>query len=80
MKIARGLRWLSGTKADLGMTSEQNAPVQVGISGVLASGFKGTTTITDTQAKDLRDRRWYFNIHTRANPDGEIRGPIIRTN
>ena len=60
------------------MTSEQNAPIQVGARGSLASPFKGSTTITDAQAKDLMDGRWYFNLHTRANPDGEIRGQIVR--
>lgn len=60
------------------LTSEQNAPIQVGTSGSLASPFKGSTTITGAQAKDLMDGRWYFNIHTPANKDGEIRGPIVR--
>jgi CHRD domain len=68
-----------GPVSYVGLTSEQNAPIQVGTPGSLASGFKGSTTITDTQAKDLRDGRWYFNIHTQAHPDGEVRGPIIRT-
>jgi hypothetical protein len=49
-----------------------------GDPGSLASPFKGSTTITDAQAKDLMDGRWYFNIHTRANLDGEIRGQIVR--
>ena len=67
-----------GPVSYVGMTSEQNAPIQVGTPGSLASPFKGSTTITDTQAKDLMDGRWYFNIHTPANKDGEIRGPIVR--
>ena len=67
-----------GPVSYVGLTSEQNAPIQVGIPGSLASPFKGSTTITDAQAKDLMDGRWYFNIHTRANRDGEIRGQIVR--
>jgi CHRD domain len=67
-----------GPVSYVGMTSEQNAPIQVGTPGSLASPFKGSTTITDTQAKDLMDGRWYFNIHTSANPAGEIRGQIVR--
>jgi CHRD domain len=67
-----------GPVSYVGLTSEQNAPIQVGTSGSLASPFKGTTTITGAQAKDLMDGRWYFNIHTPANKDGEIRGPIVR--
>jgi CHRD domain len=68
-----------GPVSYVGLTSEQNAPIQVGTSGSLASPFKGTTTITGAQAKDLMDGRWYFNIHTPANKDGEIRGPIVRS-
>jgi hypothetical protein len=62
----------------VGITSEQNAPIQVGTTGSLASPFKGSTTVTDAQAKDLMDGRWYFNIHTPANPGGEIRGQVVR--
>jgi hypothetical protein len=69
-----------GPVSYIGMTSEQNAPIQVGTAGKLGSPFKGSTTITDTQAKDLKDGRWYFNIHTPANPAGEVRGQIIQGN
>jgi len=67
-----------GPVSYVGLTSEQNAPIQVVTPGSLASPFKGSTAITDAQAKDLMDGRWYFNIHTRANRDGEIRGHIVR--
>ena len=67
-----------GPVSYVGLTSEQNAPIQVGTPGSLASPFKGSTTITGAQAKDLMDGRWYFNIHTPANKDGEIRGQIVR--
>src|ERR1700732_2191535 len=67
-----------GPVSYVGLTSEQNAPLPVGTSGSLASPCKGSTTITGAQAKDLMDGRWYFNIHTPANKDGEIRGPIVR--
>lgn len=69
-----------GPVSYVGNTSEQNAPIQVGTPGNLGSPFKGSTTITATQAGDLRDGRWYFNIHTPAHPDGEIRGQLVRTN
>ena len=32
----------------------------------------------DDQAKDLKDGRWYFNLHSKLFPAGEIRGPVIR--
>lgn len=69
-----------GPVSYVGNTSEQNAPIQVGTKGSLASPFKGSATITATQAQDLRDGRWYFNIHTPAHPAGEIRGQLIITN
>lgn len=61
-----------------GLTSEDNAPIQVGTPGSLASPFKGSATIDEIQAKDLKDGRWYFNIHTEKFPSGEICGPIYR--
>jgi len=68
-----------GPVSYVGRTSEQNAPIQVGTPGNLSSGFKSSTTITETQARDLLDGRWYFNIHTNAHQDGEIRGQVVLT-
>jgi hypothetical protein len=62
----------------LGLTPEENAPIQVGTPGNLASPFHGVSKIDDTQAKDLKDGRWYFNLHSKTFPDGEIRGPVVR--
>jgi hypothetical protein len=69
-----------GPVSYVGNTSEQNAPIQVGTPGNLGSPFKGSTNITATQATDLRDGRWYFNIHTPTHQDGEIRGQLVRGN
>jgi hypothetical protein len=62
----------------LGLTPEENAPIQVGTPGSLASPFHGIAQISDEQAKDLRDGRWYFNIHSKRFPGGEIRGRVVR--
>jgi hypothetical protein len=67
-----------GPVAYSGMTSEENAPIQVGTAGKLSSPFHGTTVIDATQAKDLRGGRWYFNVHTPQFPAGEIRGPVVQ--
>ena len=67
-----------GPIAYIGLTPEENAPIQIGTPGSLASPFKGSTVITDGQKKDLKDGRWYFNIHTPAFPAGEVRGPVVR--
>jgi hypothetical protein len=67
-----------GPVSYIGLTSEDNAPIQVGTPGSLATPFKGTATIDDAQIKDLKDGRWYFNVHTPSFPAGEVRGPIVR--
>ncbi len=43
-----------------------------------ASPIKGTTTLTDAQMADLMAGKWYANVHTAANPGGEIRGQMVR--
>lgn len=67
-----------GPVSYLGLTPEENAPIQVGTPGSLASPFHGVAKIDDTQAKDLKDGRWYFNLHSKKFPGGEIRGPVVR--
>jgi hypothetical protein len=67
-----------GPVSYLGLTPEENAPIQVGTPGSLASPFHGVSKIDETQAKDLKDGRWYFNLHSKKFPSGEIRGPVVR--
>jgi hypothetical protein len=67
-----------GPVSYLGLTPEENAPAQVATPGNLASPFHGVATIDDDQAKDLKDGRWYFNLHSKQFPAGEIRGPVVR--
>ena len=57
----------------------KNAGVAVPLSTPLASPIKGTATLTDAQVADLMAGRWYANVHTAANPSGEIRGQLIRS-
>jgi hypothetical protein len=45
---------------------------------VSPSPIKGKATLTDAQIADLNAGTWYFNIHTAANPGGEIRGTVTR--
>jgi len=54
----------------------QNAGVVVPMSAPLASPITGTATLTPAQAADLSSGKWYVNVHTAANPGGEIRGQV----
>ena len=42
----------------------------------LKSPIKGSAVLTDAQAADLEAGKYYVNVHTAANKDGEIRGQI----
>jgi CHRD domain len=39
--------------------------------------IEGSQQISDQQAADLAAGKWYANIHTQANPGGEIRGQVM---
>jgi hypothetical protein len=41
------------------------------------SPLRGAATITEQQAADLLAGKWYVNLETAANPQGEIRGQIL---
>jgi hypothetical protein len=59
----------------------QNAGVAIWIStkgSPFPTSFEGNATLTDAQAADLLAGRWYVNIHTAANPGGEIRGQLLK--
>lgn len=60
----------------------KNAGVAVWISEKgkpLTSPFKGSAKLTDAQASDLMNGQWYVNVHTAANPGGEIRGQLTKS-
>jgi hypothetical protein len=42
------------------------------------SPITGTATLTDAQVQALNSGQTYVNIHTAANPAGEIRGQITK--
>jgi hypothetical protein len=55
----------------------KDAPVEVPVT-VGPSPLQGSATLTPAQEKDLLDGNVYFNIHTQANPKGEIRGQVSK--
>jgi hypothetical protein len=42
------------------------------------SPIQGTATLTESQAADLLAGKWYANVHTAANPGGELRGQMMK--
>lgn len=53
-----------------------NAGVVVPITGSLTSPIRGVASLTAAQVTDLMAGKWYVNLHTAANPNGEIRGQL----
>jgi hypothetical protein len=63
--------------ADVGVNAPPTVPIA---TKPLVSPINGTATLNAIQQKDLLDGKWYFNVHTAANPGGEIRGQIMKVN
>jgi hypothetical protein len=54
-----------------------NAGVALGFSGSVESPIKGSATLTAAQVADVMAGKWYVNLHTAANPGGEVRGQVM---
>ena len=57
---------------------DKNAGVAVAIPNATSSPAEGSATLTDAQAADLTAGKYYVNVHTAANPGGEIRGQVTK--
>ena len=62
--------------AAAGANAKPQLPIK---ASPITSPIDGTATLTPEQAKDLVGGMWYFNLHTSANPGGEIRGQILKS-
>lgn len=57
-----------------------NAGVVLGWPMPMSASMEGSATLTPTQVADLMAGRWYANVHTAANPGGEVRGQMTVRN
>jgi hypothetical protein len=62
-----------------------HGPIEAGKNAGIVLPFKtvqspieGTATLTENQAADLLAGKWYANVHTAANPGGELRGQMMK--
>ncbi len=55
-----------------------NAGVMVPFAQPVTSPVHGTATLTDAQMSALMAGNMYANIHTSANPGGELRGQLTK--
>ena len=54
----------------------QNAGVALPFKDSLESPIRGTASLTPAQVDAVMNGNWYVNLHTAANPGGEIRGQV----
>ncbi|MBV9537373.1 MAG: CHRD domain-containing protein, partial [Acidisphaera sp.] len=55
-----------------------NAGIVVPWQNPVSSPVHQSKTLTDAQISDLEAGKWYANVHTAANPAGEIRGQMMK--
>ena len=58
--------------------AKTNAGVVVPVKDMAPMTLKGEATLTDEQLAFFVGGKMYFNIHTAANPGGEIRGQVLK--
>ena len=80
-----GAKFLYNVKTDAAVTMAHfhrapggaNGPVEQPIDPIGAT-MTGVLDLGETRRADIERGLWYFNVHTAANPKGELRGQILR--
>ncbi|WP_158219656.1 CHRD domain-containing protein [Ideonella sp. A 288] len=54
----------------------QVAGVVLTMTGSLVNPIKGSAILTPSQAAELSAGRWYVNLYTAAQPNGDVRGQV----
>jgi hypothetical protein len=82
--VTRRLSW-TGTQSGLSSKITGihfHAPARpnktAGVAKSIESLAGGSAALSEAQAADLIAGTWYIDIHTRAHPEGEIRGQVMR--
>ena len=65
--------------ADPGIAAGVKIPINGFTAAATGSVNKTDTLKTEMDEADFLQGKWYYNIHTPANPGGEIRGQIFPT-
>jgi hypothetical protein len=53
-----------------------SGPIVVRLCGVCYVPLRGTSTLSKALLNDLKAHKLYVNVHTKKNPNGEIRGQL----
>ena len=56
----------------------QTAGVLIPAPGVSSGAFEGAAVLHEPQARALIAGQTYFNVHTAAHPNGELRGQVVK--
>jgi CHRD domain len=57
-----------------------NGPVKIWLSkkgSPVANPITGKATLSPAEAQQFEAGDWYINLHTKDNPEGEIRGQVV---
>jgi hypothetical protein len=74
--LSSPITWAEFHGPDIEGADSAIVPINLQIEG---NPHPGEATLTDQQAADLVAGRWYVMIKTAQHPEGEIRGPVVRT-